>query len=253
MSLLNRLSALGRPRELACVLTLTLSLPSTGRADCADCADLALVLAIDGSGSISYDDFSLQQQGYAHALQSHTVQEALASVGRVDMAVVLWGDSETAPQVMDWHRIARPADAEVLSRQILAMPRVVSGNTGIGNGLAAALDLIASGETCAARRIVNVSGDGRESLPPQSRRFIPLTLARARAVDMGVTINALAITVNEPDLADWYAGQLVTGPGAFVMQVAGFDAFADAILAKLDREIRLPQVAGLSPTTRKEP
>jgi Protein of unknown function (DUF1194) len=250
MSLLNRLSALGRPRDLACVLTLALSLPSSGRADC---ADLALVLAIDGSGSISYDDFSLQRQGYAHALQSREVQQALASVGRVDIAVVLWGDSEIAPQVMGWHRVARPADAEALSRQILAMPRVVSGNTGIGNGLTAALDLIASGENCAARRIVNVSGDGRESLTPQARRFIPLTLARARAVDMGVTINALAITVNEPDLADWYAGQLVTGPGAFVMQVAGFDAFADAILAKLDREIRLPQVAGLSPSTRKDP
>lgn len=250
MSFLKKLFALWRSHELTSVLALALSLPSAGQAAC---ADLALVLAIDGSGSINYDDYSLQQRGYAAALQSRNVQDALASAGRVDIAVVLWGDSEIAPQVTGWHRIEGAADADALSQKLLAMPRVVSGNTGIGNGLAAALDLFAFGHSCAARKVVNVSGDGRESRAPQARHFIPLTSARARATEMGVTINALAITVEDPGLANWYASRLVTGPSAFAMHVTGFDDFGGAILAKLDREIRLPQVADLSPETRKDP
>jgi hypothetical protein len=250
MLFLNYFLALGRCRQSSLVLALALSLPPAGHAAC---ADLALVLAIDGSGSINYDDYSLQRQGYAKALQSGEVQEALASAGRVDIAVVLWGDSEMTPQVIGWHRIADAADAEVLALKIFAMPRDVTGNTGIGNGLAAALDLIASGESCAARRIVNVSGDGTESLAPQARRFIPLAAARARAANMGVTINALAITVEDPDLAEWYARHVITGPGAFVMHVARFDDFGEAILTKLAREVRLPQIAALTTNTLEAP
>jgi hypothetical protein len=48
----------------------------------------------------------------------------------------------------------------------------------------------------------------------------------SQAEDLGITINALAIKTEVPDLDQWYRTWLITGPGAFVMDVEGFESFA---------------------------
>lgn len=60
---------------------------------------------------------------------------------------------------------------------------------------------------------------------------------------MGVTINGLAITVQGGDLEGWYRDRVITGPDAFVMTATSFDAFGEAIIRKLAREIALPVLA----------
>ena len=197
------------------------------------------MLAIDASGSISAPEFALQQTGYAQAFLDPQVQSALAAAGVVDVAVVLWGDSEFAPEVLPWQRLRDAGDASALSQRIAAADRRVMGNTGIGRGVATAIDLMQAPGRCALRQVINVSGDGRESLAPHpnARKHIPLALARKRAEELGITVNALAILTDEPDLADWYGKKLVTGLGAFVMQVDSFDSFGEAIRRKLAREI----------------
>jgi hypothetical protein len=212
----------------------------------ARCADLALVLAIDGSGSIDLRDFSLQQTGYAAAFRDNRVQAALASAGIVDVAVVVWGDEEMPAQVMDWQRLTGPGDTDRLAADIAGMPRKVTGDTGIGSGLSVALDLLDRDQACAVRRIINVSGDGRESFGPRPRHHIPLTKARARAEAMGVTINALAVTASAPGLEVYYRERVILGPEAFVMAVTRYADFAEAIARKLAREIALPVVAELT-------
>ncbi len=215
----------------------------------ASCPDLALVLAIDGSGSINDHDFGLQRQGYAAAFTDDRVQAALALAGVVDVAVVLWGDEQIAPQVLPWQRIDSAAAAARLADRIAALPRRVTGDTGIGSGLWKSLDLLEAGRSCAARRIINVSGDGRESVGPRPRHHVPLETARTRADEMGVTINGLAITLTDPDLDTWYSRWVITGPGAFVMTANSFDAFGEAIIHKLAREIAMPALAAAE--TRK--
>jgi hypothetical protein len=216
--------------------------PSPGAAS-SPCADLALVLAIDGSGSIGSEDFALQQTGYARAFTDRRVLDALRSAGTVDVAVVLWGDEEMSVQVMPWRRLAGPGDAVALAAAIGELPRGVTGDTGIGRGIWAALDLLDEGQSCAARRIINVSGDGQESVVPRTRRHVPLTLARARAEAAGVTINGLAITKAVADLDGWYRDRVIAGPDAFVMTINSFEAFGEAIVRKLVREIALPTLA----------
>jgi hypothetical protein len=213
----------------------------------AECADLALVLAIDASGSIDPPEFVLQQAGYANAFRSRRVQGALAEAGVVDVAVVLWGDTEMVPQVLDWQRLDRAMDADVLAGRIAGLARQVTGDTGIGSGLSVALDLLDGPGQCAARLMVNISGDGVETVGARPRRMVPLALARTRAEAMGVTVNALAITTDVTDLAGWYRDRVITGPGAFVMQVAGFDSFGEAIIEKLAREIRPQAMAAVYP------
>lgn len=209
----------------------------------ASCADLDLVLAIDASGSINDRDFALQQAGYARAFADPQVQDALTEAGTVDVAVVLWGDEEMTPQVLPWRRVEGPEDAMRLAAAIATMPRRVTGDTGIGSGLWAALDLLEARAPCAARQVVNVSGDGKESFGPQPRHHMPLAFARDRAAALGVTVNGLAITLEGPGLADWYRDRVITGPDAFVMTADSFDAFGAAIIRKLAREIALPKLA----------
>ena len=215
--------------------------PSSGAAF--SCPDLALVLAIDSSGSINDQDFALQTAGYAAAFTDRQVLDALAGAGVVDVAVVFWGDEEIAPQILPWRRIEVPADATRLAADIAGLPRHVTGDTGIGTGIWTALDLLEAHQACAARRIINVSGDGKESFGPRPRQHIALASARQRAEAMGVTINGLAITVEGVGLAAWYHDRVITGADAFVMTANSFDAFGEAIIRKLAREIALPVLA----------
>ncbi len=210
------------------------------------CADLDLVLAIDASGSIDRQDFDLQQSGYANAFRSPQVQRALSAAGIVDIAVVLWGDAEMRAQIMPLQRLRNPQDAERFAHQIAGMPRLVTGNTGIGQGIEVALDLLDRPGHCATRRLINVSGDGRESQTPRPRHQMPLMMARQRAADLGITINGLAISVDDPGLTEWYRDKVITGPDAFVMEIAGFATFAEAIAQKLAREIRPQALSALT-------
>ncbi|MGL4321277.1 MAG: DUF1194 domain-containing protein [Paracoccaceae bacterium] len=232
-------------RTFTLVVSLAFIAPQAQAQAQSDCADLALVLAIDSSGSISAQDFALQRQGYAAAFADPFVQSALQSAGVVDVALVLWGDSEMAPQVSPWMRIAHPDDALQVMGQLMYVPRTVSGNTGIGRGVTVALDMLEDPAQCAVRRVINVSGDGQETLTARPVNHVPLAIARQRAADMGVIINALAITRDDPDLAGWYRDHLITGSGAFVMSANDFGSFGAAIIQKLGREIAPPQLAQL--------
>jgi Protein of unknown function (DUF1194) len=166
----------------------------------ADCPDVALVLAIDTSGSVDAPEFELQKAGYARAFRDEEVLAALRSAGIVDVAAVFSGDEAAAVGIVGWQRIGSTADAADFASRIAGSPRITSGNAAIGRGLWAALDLLAV-HGCAARRIVNVSGDGRESLDPKAHSFISAAAARARAEAEGVTINALSITLEDEGLA----------------------------------------------------
>lgn len=201
-----------RPRKvlrgpgLVAILALHLLTVTNGPSEAQDCTDVDLVLAIDGSGSI-------------------------------DVAVVLWGDTEIAVQILPWARLQDTASAEDFALDIERMNRRVQGNTGLGRALWQSLDLLAQPGQCGLRKIVNVFGDGHETVSPHPRGHVPLTEARKRAEAMHVIVNALAIETKAADLAEWYHEQLIVGAGAFVMWVEGFDSFAEAIAKKLIREV----------------
>jgi hypothetical protein len=57
-------------------------------------------------------------------------------------------------------------------------------------------------------------------------------------VARGIQINGLPIvTKAEPDLAEWYASNVVGGPGAFLEVAHGFEDFARAMHRKFLLEI----------------
>lgn len=206
------------------------------------CADLGLVLAIDSSSSIDEDEFRMQVLGYAAAFTDPKVLRAIRDAGTVDVAAVFWADSAFPPLITQWSRIINEADAAALAASFLRHQRRAFGDTDLGAGLMAALDLFDAPGRCSARAVVNISGDGRASLGNRRAANSTVAEARGRAAAMDVTVNGLAIVNAEPALAEYYRTQVITGPGAFVLEVRDFRDFGEAIVQKLEREIR-PQLS----------
>src|SRR5690606_28678823 len=88
---------------LRSLLVLTLL---TGAAR-AESVDLELVFASDGSGSIDDDELRLQRQGWADALTSKDVLDAIrhGPIGAIAVAFMEWGGPSSQVLVVDWHVI----------------------------------------------------------------------------------------------------------------------------------------------------
>jgi len=211
------------------------------------CLDVALVLAVDTSGSVSPGEYRLQRDGIAAAFRDPAVIAAMAQAGRVAVSVLFWGSEREAKPQSGWVVVADGEGAERFARLVEAMPRQVSGDTGLGAGLVAAVGKLAGLQGCALRRIVNVSGDGEETraLRGQHRLVLPPE-ARDLAEAGDVEVNALAIESDEPGLSDYFEANVITGPGAFVMRAQGYRDFAAALRRKLIREIS-PRVVSQLP------
>ncbi|MCQ4160418.1 DUF1194 domain-containing protein [Roseomonas sp. GC11] len=196
--------------------------------------DVALVLAVDASGSIGPEEFRLQREGCAEAVTHPAVQAAIrgGALGRVAIAMVEWGSPGGAATVVPWQVVGSPAEAEALAGAFLAAPRSPQSWNAIGDAIDHAAALLAAAPVEAARQVIDVSGDG-----PDLRGLRPAPLARDSAVEAGVVINALAILRGRPDLAERYAREVIGGPGAFVQVAEGRGDFARALRAKLVREI----------------
>lgn len=233
---------------------LLLCLPSPA-AQAEEAVDLELVLAVDASGSVDEGEFRLQMGGIAQALRDPGVIEAIARgpQGRIAVNLALWAESEMPKDNIGWHLVSDAASAEALAQRVEGQARSVIGGTGIGRAVIYAVGLFADNGFIAPRRVIDLSGDGREttfrdwSVPPSQARF------KARAE--GVTINGLAILTDDPGLGRYYRKNVVTGPESFVMEVNSFDDFSKAMRDKLLREIEhRPKIGALpAPGLRDSP
>jgi hypothetical protein len=196
--------------------------------------DLALCLAVDASSSVDFDEFGLMLGGYAAAFRDGGIGAALGAGprGATAVAMLLWSGVRAQAVAVPWARLDGPAAASAFAEQVGNAPRLVpAGATALGEGMAAGLALLAACPAEATRLVLDVSGDGRhnQGRPPGPVRDI--------GVAAGITINALAVLNEEPDLMEHYRAEVIGGPGAFVMHTPDYAAFADAIREKLAREI----------------
>lgn len=205
-----------------------------------DPVDIALCLAMDVSASVDFDEFALMAGGTAAALRDPSVLAAATSGPRRAAAIclVLWSGVGAQDVALPWTRLDGPDSVAAIAEAIENAPRLPRpGATALGEGMAAGLALLGAFPGDAARYVMDVSGDGPHN---QGRAPGPV---RDLAVDAGITINALAILNEEPDLLEHYAAEVIGGPGSFAMSCADYPDFADAILRKLRREFSGPLVA----------
>ena len=200
-----------------------------------DHVELAMVLAVDGSASVTYEEFGLIAGGMAAALRDPTV--AVGLIGNSVLALLLWSGTGQQDIITGWTSIATAADLRAFADEVDNMPRTVkAGNTAIGEALLASLTLLAKVPAIPGRNIVNVIGDGR------SNDGIAPGPIRDRMAAADITINGLCILHEEPDLLASYTQDVIGGPGAFAVTCREYKDFADAMRQKLTREIKGPIV-----------
>lgn len=196
--------------------------------------DVALVLAIDSSSSVTMDDFYLQLEGYAAAFADPQLWHAISAGAEGAIAVALFEWSGSAQQVLnfDW-RILDSEDAlRRFAEELALAPRLVlGGETALGDALLYAATLLSGAPAQARRQVIDVSGDGA------ANRGTAPAAARARIVARDITINGLAIVSQEPDLEDYYAREVIGGAGSFVLSALDYEDFRGVIRRKLLREL----------------
>jgi Ca-activated chloride channel homolog len=210
-----------------------------------DAVDLALVLALDCSASVTYEEFGLIAGGVGAALRDPDVVAGLTGgPSRASLcSLLLWSGRGQQDVLADWTRIASPGEAGAFADQVENVPRTVrAGATAIGEALLAALNLLNHTPAPAERRIVNVAGDGRSNDGP------PPGPIRDRMAADGITINGLCVLHEEPDLLESYTAEVIGGPGAFALTCSDYAGFATAMKQKLSREIATLPIAEMNLT-----
>lgn len=210
-----------------------------------DQVDLLLVLAADISRSVDERKHRLQREGYAAALVDARVVRAMTAGpnGRIAVCFIEWADDFAQTVIVDWTPIGSAEQAKDVSDRILDARRLFWGRTSISAAIEFSMRQLERSPFKSARRVIDVSGDGTNN----SGRDV--ATARNDAVAKGVTINGLVILSDVPlpanprhthpegGLTAYYEDNVIGGPGAFVIEAKNFEAFGQAIISKLIKEI----------------
>ena len=236
-----------------CMLALAaLILIQTAFAFAAEQVDLLLVLSSDVSRSVDHPKFLLQREGYAAAISDPHVMDAIKSgpQQRIALCFVEWSGFGAQKLVIDWTIIDGPDAARKFGDQLLELPRSFADRTSISGGIEFADAQLERAPFGAARRTIDVSGDGTNNAGRDVK------LARDETVAKGVVINGLVILSDRPvpwnaehtnppgGLEKYYQDNVIGGPGAFVLVAENFNSFGRAIIKKL-----IAEIAALSPAS----
>jgi hypothetical protein len=211
--------------------------------------DLALVLAVDVSHSVNEERFLLQKQGYAAAFRDPDVIYAVlhgGRHGRIAICMFYWSGKSFQEDVIGWRVLSTPEEVIVFADAIEATTRpAVQSNTIISGAIQHSINLFIDMDYDAARRVIDVSGDGMDNGEPSALR-----IARIRALKHNIVINGLPIepTVGEdmprqvslnPSryVAYHYETRVIAGEGSFMVEAKGYGDFARAVRDKLILEI----------------
>src|SRR6185369_12628906 len=155
----------------------------------------------------------------------------------IAVVVMQWTGPALQVIAVPWTRISDAASADAFADKIAAAPRALfGGGTSISGAIDSAMGLLFDNPYQAARRVIDVSGDGANN------RGRPANQARDEAIARGVGINGLPILAIEPDLDRYYKDNVIGGPGAFMIAAKDFESFGEAILKKL-----IAEIAGMAP------
>lgn len=202
--------------------------------------DLELVLAVDCSYSVDQDEFTLQARGIALAFRTSEVIDAIlqGTHGAILVSVLQWSSQVSQEVVVPWTVVDSEESALALSVAIETMPRLTAeGATSLSGAVAAGIRLFDHVPMQGLRRVIDVSGDGRNNNGPALRA------ARNAAVSQGITVNGLAILNEVQTLHHYFREQLIGGTGAFVEVANRYADYAEAMKRKLVKEITFFPIA----------
>ena len=224
-------------RKLITSLALAFAAPAAAEVP----VDLELILAIDVSRSMTPRELEIQRRGYAEALVSPDVIQAigLGPHGQIALAYVEWAGAHSQREIVGWTLIRTRADAETFAARLTAEFQDSLRRTSISGLIDFAVPEFDNNGFRGLRRVIDISGDGPNN---QGR---PVLAARAVAEAAGVTINGLPLMTREGLGAQWHLDDLdvyyrhcvITGQSAFVIPVLDWEDFPAAVRQKLVLEL----------------
>lgn len=229
-------------RHLLAALILCLATGSHQPAVARTAVDLELVLSVDISYSMDEEEQRLQRDGYAQAFRSTELIRAIKSgpLGRIAVSYFEWAGIGTQKLIVPWRLLDGAATAKAFADELAKQPIHNDRRTSISAALEFARAYFKNSPFKAARRVIDISGDG----PNNAGR--PVAMVRDETVRQGFIINGLPIMTRPssafgrydiPNLDAYYANCVIGGPGSFVIPIKSKPEFATATRRKLVLEI----------------
>ncbi len=212
--------------------------------------DLELILAVDISGSMEYQEALTQRRGYIEALRHPEVVRAITSglLGRVAVTVVEWAGPGIQFNSVPWTVVYDQRSADGVADAVASLPLVQYRGTSISSSLLFASRLFEDNGFEGLRRVIDVSGDGPNNMG------VSVTFVRDLILADGIIINGLPIMINPSGMGFsplgldvYYEDCVIGGPGSFIIPVDSPDQFADAIRRKLVLEIAAAPIPAREP------
>ncbi|WP_224813960.1 DUF1194 domain-containing protein [Hasllibacter sp. MH4015] len=206
---------------------------STAPANAQEQCRLALQLGMDVSASVDVAEYRLQVEGLASALLDPTVIEAfLNGPGPVALSIFEWSGRFQQDVLVDWTMITSEAELLDIAERLNGSERGSEDfPTALGYALGFAATRFREAPACLFQTL-DISGDGQNN-----DGFPPAAAFEHFAFD-GITVNGLAIGGASREIEDYYAAEVIHGPGAFVEYALNHRDFAETMRRKLERELR---------------
>lgn len=202
--------------------------------------DLELLLAVDISQSMDFDEHTIQREGYVEAFRHKSVINAMLSGprGRIAVMYMEWaGDFDPIPTI-PWTIIDSEKAAHDFADKLANEPIFGEQRTSISTALLAGQNYIQNNNISSSRQVIDVSGDGANNA---GRLVEPV---RDAVVKSGIIINGLPIMLNKPmefydipHLDRYYKHCVIGGNGAFIAPVFDLQQLSATIRKKLVLEI----------------
>ncbi|TPL36034.1 DUF1194 domain-containing protein [Mesorhizobium sp. B2-4-6] len=223
-------------------LALSFFAAFAAKAEDPDRVDAAIVLAVDTSASIDREQADLQRCGHVEALRSREVQSAIrrGAVGCIAIAYVEWSSVGQLRTVMPWKRIcgrddALEAAAFISGHGDTALGLHVRGRTSLSYAIEASSLMLDNFPGQADSKIVDISANGTNN------DGLSVAQARARVLEKGHVINAIAVSRTEPGVTDdlwtYFHDNVIGGPGSFAIAPREPADYVKALKRKLLLEI----------------
>ena len=159
-------------------------------------------------------------------------------LGRIAVTYVEWAGVMHQEVLVPWTLIEKPADGVDFAARLSQSPTRRVGYTSISGAIDFSRGQFRDSGVQSVRQVIDISGDGANN---QGRN---VTSARDEALAQGITINGLPIMLKRPDsfwdiedLDLYFRDCVIGGPGSFMIPVREKHHFAEAIKAKIVREI----------------
>lgn len=209
---------------------------------------VALVLATDTSCSITESSYKLKREGIAAAFETEEMQLILKRLKGNTIAVqhMPW-HSRGSHFAQGWFLIHDEESAQRFANHIRATERPGCGATGVTSALAKAFELIQTMPFESDRRVIDISADGTENdvsldhkIPDEGINAFWARSARTirnYILLHDITINAITIVQEEPNVTQWFRENVIGGTFYFARQVSRYEDFGIVFRQKLSMEV----------------